>query len=93
MTAEQKLTELGFNVLVQPTINMTEAEIRRQIESDSDIAAAVLNEVTRTHAPNPVNKENYCFHLDNWVRETAEAVHRDYTKRVVAPFKVIESLF
>ena len=93
MTSEQKLTELGFSVVVQPTINMTEAEIHRQIESGSDIAAAVRNEVSRTHAPNPVTEKNYCFLLDSWVRETAEAVHRDYTKRVVAPFKAIANLF
>ena len=63
MTAEQKLTELGFTVVLQSTINMTETEIHRQIESDSDIAAAVRNEVTLTHAPNPVTEKNYCFSL------------------------------
>ena len=58
---------------------------------------------SRQPTPKPVNLKDAfavqfavlecCWRQKLSTAETAEAVHRDYTKRVVAPFKAIANLF
>lgn len=84
MTA-QKLTELGFENVFSDTIARTRQRMHEQIACNPEIAKRVSAEI-RQENPNAID-------VDAWVTEKADALHRDYTKALVAPFKAIAGLF
>lgn len=90
---QDKLTALGFGDVLSVTIARTCQKMHREIEQNPKLAEKVLAEIRESESPNPVDPDNLDLLIYNWVSEQADALHRDYTKAVVAPFKAVGSLF
>ena len=88
------LFSLGFSKdICTPTINMTIDVMHSEIENNGDVAIRVLNELHTYNAPYTVDKDNYEDKLQAWIEEQANALHREHTRAMLTPFKVIANLF
>ena len=92
-TTAEKLTELGFtDELYAVTILRTVQVMHKQIDADPELADRVCDRIRDEYAPYPI-QEIYHLFLQDWVQEQANALHREHTKNLIAPFKAIASLF
>lgn len=89
----ETLDRLGFTDFFRATINSTARRMHEQIDNDPDLADRVLDEIRDSHAPDPVDKKNYEQVMQDWVYEQAAALHREWAKAFLTPFKVMANLF
>ena len=88
------LVDLGFsNAICAATIGLTIDAMHTEIENNGDVAVRVLNELHTYHTPYTVDKDNYEDKLQAWIEEQANALHREHTRAMLTPFKVIANLF
>ena len=90
---EQKLTELGFLEVYSHTIRLTGQRMHAQIAADPYLADRVFDLIRDALYPFPVHADNYDQLLANWVKEQADALHRERAKALIAPFRLIANLF
>lgn len=77
MTTLKKLTDLGFIAVFRISVDDIIAMMHRQVDGMPDLAVKVLDEIRDSHAPDPVDKDNYDEVLGNWIEEHAEALHAE----------------
>ena len=73
--SREKLTEMGFVNLPKSHDTDIAHEMHKQIDSDPDIADAVLDELIDWNAPHFVCEDNHEEVLDAWVEETAYSLY------------------
>lgn len=88
-----KLVQLGFtDAILTYSIDKTAEVMHREIQSNANLAVAVLTEIQDDSAPYPVTKENYEVKLNDWVQRHAHQLHHERVQDFIAPFKAIISL-
>ena len=90
----EKLLRLGFtDAICTYSIDKTQEVMHREIDTDSELAVAVLAELQDESNPYPVTKANYETKLQDWIDYHAAALHHEKAKQMIAPFKAVLSLF
>jgi len=90
----EKLLRLGFSrAICTYSIDQTAAVMHQEIDTDRELAVAVLAELQDESNPYPVTKANYDTKLQDWIDYHAAALHHEKAKQLIAPFKAVLSLF
>ena len=93
-TTAEKLIGLGFtDEIYAPLIAMTCQVMHRQIDADPELTDRVFDRIRDDLYPLPVHADNFDQLKSNWVNDQATALHREHGLNLIAPFKVIASLF
>lgn len=92
-TTAEKLTALGFTDEIYAATTLRTVQVmQKQIDADPDLADRVFDIIRDEYTPYPI-QDIYHLFLQDWIQEQANALHREHTKNLIAPFKAIASLF
>jgi len=90
----EKLFRLGFtDAICTYSIDKTAEVMHREIDTDTELAGRVLDELRDESNPYPVTKANYEVKLRDWIQRHANGIHAEQAKAMIAPFKAVLSLF
>ena len=88
----EKLFRLGFtDAICTYSIDKTAAVMHTEIDTDPELALAVLAELREESNPYPVTKVNYDSQLQDWIQRHANGIHAEQAKAMIAPFKAVLS--